>query len=63
MRTLSRRLPSVQEALYIDDAALGCPLLVDVVMENHEELKKKSRPYVDWEKVREYLTDHGILPE
>ena len=32
--------------LYIDDAALGIPLLVS---------SKESRPYVNWEKVREML--------
>ena len=38
--------------LYIDDAALGCPLVYGV----------HSRPYVDWDKVEQYLEDSGILP-
>ena len=36
--------------LYIDDAALGCPLI-----------QTDSRPYVDWNKIRELLTERGIL--
>lgn len=40
--------------LYIDDAALGCPLI-----------HTNDRPYVDWTKVNEYLesmniVDHGL---
>jgi hypothetical protein len=38
--------------LYIDDAALGIPLI-------HDEGDKK--PYVDWNKVRELLVEKGIL--
>lgn len=37
--------------LYIDDAALGIPLI-----DNNFD-----RPYVDWVKVREMLIDYGIL--
>jgi hypothetical protein len=36
--------------LYIDDAALGCPLKYD-----------KARPYVDWEEVRNILKIRFIL--
>jgi len=36
--------------LYIDDAALGCPLKYD-----------KKRPYVDWVEVLEQLKSRGIL--
>lgn len=43
--------PKIFCNLYIDDAALGCPL-VD---------PEKSRPYVDWEEVRELLEERGIL--
>lgn len=39
--------------LYIDDAALGCPLQYDGVF--------SSRPYVDWEKVSVYLIDNGLI--
>jgi len=48
--------------LYIDDAALGCPLTVDVVMVG-EELLQIGRPYVDWVKVEKLLEEKGILTE
>lgn len=38
--------------LYIDDAALGCPLVVP---------SDGSRPYVDWIKVKKLLEWKGIL--
>jgi hypothetical protein len=38
--------------LYIDDAALGIPLI-------HDELSE--RPYVDWIKVRELLVKYKLL--
>jgi hypothetical protein len=37
--------------LYIDDAALGCPLIY----------VQEGRPYVDWTKVLEQLKDRGLL--
>lgn len=37
--------------LYIDDAAVGCPL----VLPDLEALHHESRPYVDWERVRKVL--------
>lgn len=37
--------------LYIDDAALGCPLINN----------GSDRPYVDWNKVKEYLESYGII--
>jgi len=37
--------------LYIDDAALGIPLIYP----------ENKRPYVDWIKVREMLVEKGIL--
>lgn len=37
--------------LYIDDAALGCPL----------EFPDKGRPQVDWEEVIDLLEERGIL--
>ncbi len=39
--------------LYIDDAALGCPLLFNPSF--------SQRPFVNWEKVREYLVDNKII--
>lgn len=41
--------------LYIDDAALGCPLKVVP--------DKSARPFVDWLAVRYKLIDGGYLPE
>ena len=38
--------------LYIDDAALGCPLIIP---ENEE------RPYVDWKTVRKLFNEKGML--
>lgn len=43
--------PKAYGQLYIDDAALGCPLI-------HEE---GSRPYVDWVKVRQILIEMGFI--
>jgi len=39
--------------IYIDDAAIGCPLITpdDFI----------SRDYIDWDKVRVMLVDYGIL--
>jgi hypothetical protein len=45
--------PKVYAHLYIDDAALGCPLKVDMAI--------SERPFVDWEKVQIYLEEVGIL--
>lgn len=45
--------PKAYGHLYIDDAALGCPLLYN------EELS--DRPYVDWQEVKRLLTEKGIL--
>jgi len=44
--------PKVYADLYIDDAALGCPLLYN---------NKESRSYVDWNKVEKMLSDLGII--
>lgn len=43
--------PKIFCNFYIDDAAIGCPLVTP----------EKGRPYVDWEKVRELLEDKGLL--
>lgn len=45
--------PKAYGHLYIDDANLGCPLIM-----NDPEA---DRPYVDWEQVREILEEKGIL--
>ena len=43
--------PKAYGHLYIDDANLGCPLIIP----------DEGRPYVDWAKVREILEEKGIL--
>lgn len=43
--------PKVYAQFYIDDAAIGCPLLHDL----------HSRPCVDWEKIEKYLIVYGVL--
>lgn len=44
--------PKVFAHLYIDDVALGCPLM---------KTSLSKRPYVDWKRVRYLLTIKGIL--
>lgn len=39
--------------IYIDDAALGCPLIFNE--------KFHERPYVDWPKVEQLLTEQGVI--
>lgn len=39
--------PKAYAQLYIDDAALGCPLINDETVSN--------RPFVDWEAVKQFL--------
>jgi hypothetical protein len=39
--------------LYIDDAALGCPLTANTNI--------SPRPFVDWKKVEKYLVNHKII--
>jgi len=45
--------PKAYGQLYIDDAALGCPLLYDPEI--------SDRPFVDWDKVEEMLKAIGVL--
>ena len=47
--------PKVYANLYIDDAALGCPLMMDPNFSN--------RPFIDWEAIKVYLESGGILDE
>jgi len=44
--------PKVHADVYIDDSALGCPLIHSATT---------SRPDVDWVKVREWLVQEGFL--
>lgn len=45
--------PKVYAHLYIDDAALGCPLKYDPNFH--------SRPYVDWKETAGYLHSRGLI--
>lgn len=53
--------PKAYAELYIDDAALGCPLLVDTIFLDDEKIQNSGRPYVDWEAVREILIEQKII--
>lgn len=46
--------PKVYAHFYIDDAAIGCPLIFSKL--------KNERPYVDWLVVERLLEAHNILP-
>ena len=46
--------PKAYAHLYIDDAALGCPLVFSP--------KVSDRPFVDWERVAAYLEAEHIIP-
>ena len=45
--------PKSYAQLMIDDSALGCPLKYDLSLSN--------RPFVDWEKVEEWLENSKVL--
>lgn len=45
--------PKAYAEIYIDDAALGCPLI--------EDLTLSDRPFVDWKIVKKILMDRKIL--
>lgn len=45
--------PKCYAQLYIDDAALGCPLKNDITLSN--------RPFVNWQVVEEYLIHNKII--
>lgn len=47
--------PKAYAQIYIDDAALGCPLI-------HNEILHK-RPFVDWDSVRKHLIMENIITE
>lgn len=47
--------PKQYATIYIDDAALGCPLSYDSGM--------SRRPYVDWYRVASMLLDRGLLTQ
>jgi hypothetical protein len=45
--------PKAYAQLYIDDAALGCPLI--------QPPNPEERPYADWVKIRDWLLRNGML--
>lgn len=45
--------PKAYAHLYIDDAALGCPLIIDI--------KTSEKPFVDWTVVRQILVEIGAI--
>jgi hypothetical protein len=47
--------PKCYAQIYIDDAALGCPLKVDPSL--------SDRPFVNWTEVREILVASGTIKE
>ena len=49
--------PKAYAQIYIDDAALGCPL----INRTDEGSIDQLRAYVDWTKVRKILTESGII--
>ena len=57
--------PKCYAQLYIDDAALGCPLKQDYIShpDGHYagEPVPDGRPYVDWDKVRELLIIKNLI--
>jgi len=52
--------PKAYAQLYIDGAALGCPLLYGNFGENGEGFYF-DKPQVDWEKVKDILIKNGII--
>jgi hypothetical protein len=44
--------PKAYGEIYIDDSALGCPLIIP---------ENDDRPYIDWKTVRKLLTGRGII--
>jgi hypothetical protein len=52
--------PKSYAEMMIDDSALGCPLKWDTV-EINGKLTNVGRPYVDWVKVEEMLTERGLI--
>lgn len=65
--------PKVYANLYIDDAALGCPLVhkyntvknlmtrTQVTYPNIKYIGSNDRPYVDWDKVKQLLIEQKYL--
>jgi len=58
--------PKVFANIYIDDAALGCPLIRPTPFRDdpllHLLSSKSLRPFVDWQEVERYLIQQGVIP-
>lgn len=48
--------PKAYGHIYIDDAALGCPLVT-----SDRLARETGRPYVDWAQIRKLLVEAGVL--
>lgn len=55
--------PKAYAVLYIDDAALGCPLDYILVQKADGGVQQIGRPFVNWTKVEQMLIEQGILEE
>jgi len=53
--------PKAYAHLYIDDAALGCPLTYPKPQGDYPDALNFERPHVDWAKVREYCIENGLI--
>lgn len=57
--------PKAYADIYIDDAALGCPLVYPVPFRDdpleHLQAVKPLRPFVDWQTIERYLIYQGVI--
>lgn len=53
--------PKCYAELYIDDAALGCPLIFPEKYDLQDLPRLSDRPFVDWARVEKLLKDRKIL--
>ena len=55
--------PKAYGQVIIDDAALGCPLMIDTVFDENGQVRQVGRPYVDWKEIRRILIEeNGVIP-
>jgi hypothetical protein len=53
--------PKAYAEIYIDDAALGCPLCFNCVEGKNGVMHPVGRPFVDWVKVLDMLRAQGVI--
>lgn len=53
--------PKAYAEIYIDDAAIGCPLCFDCIEGEGGVMHPVGRPFVDWFKVLEILRAQGVI--